>query len=160
LKNWSTAARDALVSGTAASLASTLVLSLCAEREKGMPLAPTNATSRWIWGDRAAHQRGPSLRYTAVGYAIHHVSASFWALVYERVFAPRGRHAQTWPTVAAGMSVAAMACFGDYKLTPCRFQPGFEKHLSKTSLALSYGAFGLALAAHSLLSCARRTPSS
>lgn len=147
------------MSGTAASLASTFVLSLCAEREKGMPLAPTNASSRWIWGDRAAHQRRPSLRYTAVGHAIHHVSASFRALMYERCLAPGDRHAQAWPTIAGGMGVAAMACFGDYKLTPYRFQPGFEKHLSKTSLALSYGAFGLALAARSLLSGGRKMPS-
>jgi hypothetical protein len=53
-----------------------------------------------------------------------------------------------------------MACIGDYIIAPYRFKPGFEKHLSRTSLALSYGSFGLALACHTLLFCKGKDRSS
>jgi hypothetical protein len=160
VKDWSTAARDALWSGAAASLASTLMLSLCGEREKRSPLAPTNVTSRWIWGRRAEHKHGASLRYTATGYAIHHAMSTLWALVYEKWVDPRVRHAPAPVVLASGLAMGTLSCFTDYKLTPERLEPGFDRHLSKTSLALSYGAFGLALAAHTLFFCNRRKASS
>ncbi|MVW59083.1 hypothetical protein GPY61_03990 [Massilia sp. NEAU-DD11] len=40
----------------------------------------------------------------------------------------------------------------DYPLTPQRFQPGYEVHLSKPSLAVVYGAFGVGLALGAMLS--------
>lgn len=43
--------------------------------------------------------------------------------------------------------IAAVANLADFKLTPKRFTPGFERHLSRSSLAVVYGAFGLGLAA-------------
>lgn len=160
LKTRSTAARDALWSGALASLISSAVLSLAAQREKRSPLAPTNASSRWIWGDRAARRHDASLRYTGLGYAIHHVSASFRALVYEKCLEQRVRHAGAPTVLAAGMAVGVMACIGDYVIAPYRFKPGFEQHLSMPSLALSYGGFGLALACHTLLSCKGKDRSS
>ncbi len=42
-------------------------------------------------------------------------------------------------------------CFADYQLTPRRFQPGYEAHLSKPSLAVVYGAFGVGLALGAML---------
>jgi hypothetical protein len=39
----------------------------------------------------------------------------------------------------------------DYGLTPKRFQPGFEHHVTKKSLALTYAAFAAGLALASLL---------
>jgi hypothetical protein len=56
-----------------------------------------------------------------------------------------------------GVAVAGLACFVDYKMTPHRLQPGFEKRLSTPSLFLAYGVFGVALAARGLISPARRT---
>jgi hypothetical protein len=50
--------------------------------------------------------------------------------------------------VTLGMATAAsaVACFADYQLTPDRFKPGYENHLSRPSLAVVYGAFGVGLA--------------
>lgn len=88
MKAWSNAARQALWSGALPSLASSAMLSACAEREKGAPLAPTNATSRWIFGDKAVRQHRASLRNTVTGYAIHHASSTLWALIHEKLFEP------------------------------------------------------------------------
>ena len=41
--------------------------------------------------------------------------------------------------------MAALACFVDYKMTPERLQPGFEKRLSTPSLFMVYASFGAAL---------------
>jgi hypothetical protein len=43
--------------------------------------------------------------------------------------------------------VAAIANVVDFKLTPQRLTPGFEKHLSKRSLAIVYVSFAAGLAA-------------
>ena len=132
------------MSGAIGSLASTAALSAAGYREKGSPLGPINVISRWIWGDRTARHHEPSLRYTLTGYAIHHASATLWAIVYERFVE---KPAQPIPVrVAGGLGVAAMACFTDYRLTPYRLQPGYEKHLSSAALLMVYGSFGMALA--------------
>jgi hypothetical protein len=124
-------------------------LSVAGRKEIGSVLGPINVISRWLWGDRTAHHHEASLRYTATGYAIHHASASLWATVYEKLFERPG---QSLPArMGGGLGVAAMACFTDYKLTPYRLQPGYEKHLSASSLALVYASFGLALAARGAL---------
>jgi hypothetical protein len=149
MKTWSEALRDALWSGAFASLASTAALSIAGLREKRSPLGPTNVISRWIWGDRAARHHEPSLRYTATGYAIHHASSTLWALVYEKWMEPRVRQGTPACAAASGLAMAAMACFTDYKLTPYRLEPGFDKHLSKPSMAMGYLCFGLALALRS-----------
>ena len=54
-------------------------------------------------------------------------------------------------TLAASTAASAVACFTDYQLTPKRLRPGYEERLSRPSLALVYGAFGLGLAAGALL---------
>lgn len=53
---------------------------------------------------------------------------------------PSARH-----IVGAAAAVATLANIVDYKFTPKRLTPGFEKHLSRGSLALVYTAFGLGL---------------
>jgi hypothetical protein len=45
-----------------------------------------------------------------------------------------------------------VACFVDYQLTPDRLKPGYERHLSRPSLAVVYGAFGVGLALGAMLS--------
>jgi hypothetical protein len=144
MKTWRQALMEGCWSGAIGSLTSTAVLAATGDYEKGTVLGPINVISRWIWGDRAVHHHEPSLRYTATGYAIHHASATLWGVVYEKfVEAPE----QQLPArVAGGLVVGALACFTDYKLTPYRLQPGFEKHLSTGSMALVYGVFGLSLA--------------
>jgi len=53
--------------------------------------------------------------------------------------------------LTAAAATSAFACFADYKLTPKRFHPGYEKHLSKPSLAVVYAGFALGLAAGAAL---------
>jgi hypothetical protein len=154
---WRETARDALVSGTFAAVASTAVLAAAGKRETGSVVAPTNAISHWFWGDRAAREDEPSLAHTLVGYLTHHGAAVFWALFYERWFGRLRR--EPVKALGGGLAVAALACFVDYQLTPRRLQPGYEMRLSKPALAGVYLAFGVGLALGAVVSArARRAP--
>lgn len=156
MKTWSEAMHDGAISGSVASLLSTAVLGAAGERENNTPYAPTNAISHWFWGDRAARKEGPSARYTAVGYAIHHASSTLWAIIYEKWFGEMADRKRIGPALAAGAAVAGMACFVDYKLTPKRLQPGFEKRLSTPAMFLVYASFGAALVLRGLATPRRR----
>jgi hypothetical protein len=147
---WRQAATDALFSGSCASIASAAMLALCSQLEEGRPAGGINAPSQWIWGEREAYTRDTTLRHTAVGYAIHHSTSIFWAVLYERaVGARRGRKTPGRALVeAAAMSAGAFVV--DYGLTPKRLQPGFEKHLSPVSMVAVYAMFAVGLAAATL----------
>lgn len=139
--------RNALVSGTAASAASALALAACSKQDARTPFSAVNAVSHWVWGDKAFRRDRPSWRYTALGLAIHHGSALFWGVLFERVFGRRLEQRGPGAVMAAAAATTAVACFTDYQLTPRRLQPGFEQRLSSTSLTAVYAAFGLGLAA-------------
>jgi hypothetical protein len=140
-----------LVSGAASSVLSTAALALLGKRGTGSSYAATNAISHWIWGNKAARQDSPSLRYTMMGYLIHHASATFWSVLFERYCAKLLDRKETPITLASATAASAVACFTDYKLTPERLHPGYEKRLSRPALAVVYGAFGLGLAAGAML---------
>ena len=143
--------RTGLIAGTVASIASTAALMLCGRREAGSAVAPTNSTSHWLWGDEALEVYRPTLRHTALGYATHHASAIFWALIYGWLHASR-HPAQSAPAALASAGAAtALACAVDYTIVPHRLMPGFEHHLSKRSLGVVYGLFAVGLAAGCLL---------
>jgi len=162
MKTWKQALKDALVSGSLASLVSTAALATRGKQETGSPFAPTNAISHWLWGDRAARHNEPDLRHTLLGYTIHHASSLLWATIYERFFTPAGQQASaqvkrnTSATLLGSATVAATACFVDYKLTPHRLQPGYEMRLSKKSLFLVYASFAAGLAASHIIAGYRR----
>jgi hypothetical protein len=144
---WLQAGRQALVSGTLASLFSTAVLAWRGYRRYGKPAAPTNATSHWLWGDDDAFLASePDARHTGVGYATHHASAVMWALLYER-WLGRQENPSAGEVVGAAAATTAIAAFVDYVLTPPRLRPGFEAHLSPADLAGVFAAFGVGLAA-------------
>jgi hypothetical protein len=147
-KTWREAFGDAAVSGTAASIASSTVLMLRGRAENGSVVAPTNAISHWLWGDRALRKDRPSVRHTLSGYAIHHAASIFWAVLYEK--------ARTRNAVRDAAITSALACFVDFQMTPRRLTPGFEHRLTRGSLAAVYGAFALGLAAGTLLRRAQR----
>jgi hypothetical protein len=142
--------RNALISGSAASVASALALAACSGKDARTPFSAVNAVSHWVWGDQAFRRDAPSWRYTALGMAIHHGSALFWGTLFERVFGRKLARAGTGATLAAAAATTAVAYFTDYQLTPRRLQPGFEQRLSAPSLAAVYAAFGLGLAAGAL----------
>jgi len=145
--------RAALISGSAASVLSSLVLSWRSARETRHATAGTNATSHWIWGGPARHRLAPDLSHTVVGYAIHHAASMFWAAWYEAAF-PRSRSLPG--ACARAAATAAIACFVDFRLTPRRFTPGFETHLSRRSLAVVYAAFAFGLVAPAAATAMRR----
>jgi hypothetical protein len=143
----------AIVSGAAGSLLSTLALAGCGWRELGDPYAPLNGPSQWLFGRQAALKSGASLKYTLSGYLIHHAMSVFWALVFERI---RARGSAAPSALLPAATTSAVACFVDYQLTPKRLTPGFERRLSRKSLAVVYVAFAIGLAAGAVLQAKRR----
>ncbi|HZH42932.1 MAG TPA: hypothetical protein VEY50_02445 [Lysobacter sp.] len=137
------------MSGSVASVLSTAVLSWRSRLNTGHGASATNATSHWLWGERAMHRHTPSARHTAVGYAIHHASAVFWATAFERLLLRRPPTATRATATAAAVSALAYAV--DYGLTPKRLTPGFERHLGGRSLLLTYGAIAAGLAVTALV---------
>ena len=146
MTDWTTSMQRGLVGGAASSIVSTAALALLGRTEAGSAYAPTNAVSHWIWGDEAAGHDEFSLRYTITGYAIHHVSATFWAVLFEKLAGEKLDRKDLRVTLATSAAASALACFVDYKLTPDRLKPGYEKRLSKKSLAGVYAAFAVGMA--------------
>ena len=138
---------DVLASGGAASIASSAALLAYGAVECGDAAAPLNGPSQWVWGRGAPYRNGFSWRYTFVGFLVHHLASTFWAVVYAGV---RGRHARPARIAAAAACVSAVACAVDYQLTPQRLTPGFEKRLSRRALAGVYVVFAAGLAAGAL----------
>lgn len=141
---WRTAIRRGVVTGSCASLASTLTLMALSQAETGSPWAAANATSHWLWRDQAYACNRPSLRYTGSGYAIHHAASVFWAIVQQKL---AGQPRTRGQALAMGLGTAVVANFVDYLLTPKRLTPGYEARLSRKALALTYVMFGLGLVA-------------
>jgi hypothetical protein len=144
---WKQAFQHAIVSGGLASAVSTLMLAWRGQRDAGAVAAPLNAPTHWLW-PRALEQDRATVRYTFTGMVVHHLSAIFWAVLYERL-APRGRVRTAPAAVRDAAAVTALAACVDLKLVPERLTPGFERRLDRGSLCAVYAAFagGLALAA-------------
>jgi hypothetical protein len=151
MDQWKTALQRGLIGGATSSLLSTVALAALGKREAGSAYAPTNAVSHWIYGDKAARHSGPAARYTLPGYLIHHGSATFWAVIFERLCGGLLDRKNPAITLGVGTAASAVACFADYQLTPRRLRPGYEKHLSRPSLAVVYGSFGVGLALGAML---------
>lgn len=139
----------ALLSGSAGSLLSTLALAASGWRELGDPYAPLNGPSQWLFGRHAALKDGASVKHTLSGYVIHHAMSVLWAFFFERLRPAREAHGIA--TLASAAATSAVACFVDYRLTPKRLTPGFERRLSRRSLALVYAAFAVGLAVGAVL---------
>jgi hypothetical protein len=143
--SWSVALREGAVSGSLASILSTAALAMMSRREIGSHYAGTNAVSHWAWGDEALRRNEPDLRHTALGYATHHGAAIVWAALYARFYGGRAEAHMPARAAIGAVATSAVACFVDFKLTPERFTPGFERRLSKTALAIVYGGFAAGL---------------
>jgi hypothetical protein len=137
---------DSVRTGAIAGGATTATVVALGQVEDGEAVAPVNAISHIVWGDEAAEQTAPSVKYTAVGLALNAAAIVGWAAVYHLVRSLRRKpRPLDAVTDAAGVTAAAYAT--DYYVVPKRFTPGFEKRLSGRSLAITYGvlAAGLAL---------------
>lgn len=144
----------AVISGSSASIVSTLALGLCGAREEGSAAGPVNGPSQWLWGESEAYTRQLTWRHTASGYAIHHAMSILWANAYERMqdrtSAPRSAPSLI-KTCGNAALIATLAYAVDYGLAPRRLRPGFKKHLGPHSIFIVYASFGVGLALASLL---------
>lgn len=120
---------------------STVVLSALGRRRTGSASSGSNATSHWVWGERAKRRHGTDLRHTALGYGIHHASSIFWALWFER--AARGRRARDIAAIGAATAVTAYVV--DYHVVPRRLTPGFDRHLTPAGMVATYATFAAGL---------------
>lgn len=151
--------RDAAVSGSAASILSTVVLSAASKHAEDSAAGALNGPSQWVWGERQAYTRRATLRHTAVGYAIHHAMSIFWATFYEAAFdrVRRSRARVSTPQILGeATAMTAIAFFVDYVVTPRRFRPGFRKHIGRGALVANYAAFALGLALTSVVRRGRK----
>lgn len=140
--------------GGLASLLSLAALAHGGRRDVGSALAPINAPSHWFWGDEALRRNGASAKYTLLGATTHHASSLFWAGVYE-LLGLRRRRRTAAGAVADAAVVTALAAVVDLRIVPERLTPGFERRLSKRSLAWVYVAFGAGLAIGGVLGADR-----
>jgi hypothetical protein len=139
-------ASDAFVSGSAASVASAATLMACSAIYEGSAAGGLNGPSQWLWGEAEAYTRHATLRHTAAGYAIHHFTSIFWAVLHEAIFGGSRRQKPAVRHCAEAAVSAGAAYVVDYHLTPRRFRPGFEKHVSPKGMVAVYAAFAAALA--------------
>ena len=146
MSRWTRALRPAAVSGTAASVTSTLALAWLAHLEGHGALQPVNSTSHWLHGPSAAEVRRFDLSHTLVGYLTHHAATLFWAVLFERWIGPR-RTLAARIVLRDALVLSALAALVDYRATPKRFTPGWEFVLSRRSMAAAYAAMALGLAA-------------
>ena len=137
---------EGLVAGSCASVLSALALAWRGQRDIRSTTAPLNAVSHWRWGDPALRQRGFTARHTVLGYAIHHCASIWWASLHAAVMQRRADARRPAAVLAGSAATGALACVVDFQCTPERLTPGFEHHLSRTSLAGVYALFAVGLA--------------
>lgn len=137
---------DAWISGSAASIASTICLSWVGKAELNRSAAPINGPSQWIWGRHAPYENRFSLRYTVVGYLIHHAASVFWAILYEKLRQQTAQANTPASAIVSAVLTSAAAYIVDFHFTPKRLTPGFEHRLSKHALLRVYGSFAIGLA--------------
>ena len=142
---------SALVTGSVASVVSTIALAALANAEGKSPVQPTNSTSHWLHGDDAGRRETVDFAHTGVGFATHHASALFWALPFEAwlVSNPPRSNGELLRDAAVMSAVAAAV---DYGLTPKRLTPGWELTLTKPSMVGAFASLALGLAGGALLS--------
>jgi hypothetical protein len=147
---------NTLKSGTITGIVTALTQSVCAKIEHSKAVTPINAVSHIIWGDQAARQEKLSLKYTGTGLLLNHGATVFWASLYEYWFGTDGETGAVGKAFTGGAAVTAVAYFTDYHLIPARLTPGFEKRLSRRSLALVFAAMALSLPLRGLYQASQR----
>lgn len=155
MADWAKKWRLAIVSGSIASVTSTVALAVLARSEGKGALQPVNSTSHWLNGEQAGLFKGADLAHTGVGYATHHAATLFWAAFYEGWLARRGPMTPL-PLLRDAVILSAVAAAVDYGATPKRFTPGWETVLSKRAMAATYGAMAVGLAAGAWITRGRR----
>lgn len=150
MDRWIRISLSAVVTSTVAGLASTAALALSSAAEGKGVLRPTNATSHWLHGDRAARHETFDAAHTLVGLATHQAAMLFWAVPFHAWLALRPPRTRL-DLLRDAAAMSAIAAAVDYGATPKRFTPGWELVLTKRSMLAAYGAMALGLAAGALV---------
>jgi len=137
------------LSGTLAAAAVTLVASIASRRATGSYASALNATSHFLWGDRAARRHSYSWKYTGIGFAANYGASVFWALFYEAL--GFGKRRNITRALRDGALVSALAYVVDYHVVPKRLTPGFELRLPGRALGGIYAALAVGLALRDVL---------
>jgi hypothetical protein len=139
----------ALISGTLAAAAVTLVASFAARRATGSSAAALNATSHFLWGERAGRQNAYSVKYTGTGFLANYGASIFWAVFYEALAGGKRRTAVR--ALRDGALISAAAYVTDYHVVPKRLTPGFEMRVPRAALVCVYAALAFGLSAWDLV---------
>jgi hypothetical protein len=140
---------DTLATGTVATTATTVALTVLGKAEDGNAVAPINAVSHILWGDKAAFAEQLDASHSLMGLALHAVAVTGWAGIHELLM-PRTGQRRLDQALLAGAAVSTLAFITDYYVVPKRLTPGFEKRLSNRALLGVYATLALSLAAGSL----------
>lgn len=138
-----TPSRHTIAASTAATLTTALLTALIAKRRGDSAVAPMNAVSHIAHGEKAAHRQGLSLKYTLMGFALHHAANMVWGALHQRL--GRDSAGTASGAVARGVATAATAYLIDYHVMPRKLRPGFEKRMSKGERIAVFAVMALAL---------------
>lgn len=136
-----------MLSGSAVSVGTTLVLAALARAEGKTSVQPVNSTSHWYLGEAAGRSRAVDLRHTLLGFATHYGASLFWAGIFEAA----RRYRPQRPAALDAAAVSALAAVVDYAVVPKRLTPGWEKVVTPRAIGITYGVMAMALAASALL---------
>jgi hypothetical protein len=134
-----------------ATAATTAAVAACGALDDANAVAPLNAVSHIVWGDEAAEQDDPSLKYTASGATLNAAAIASCAAIYELGFGRAARRGNVKAAIVGGIATAALAYVTDYYVVPKRLTPGFEKRLSSPSMFVVYAALAASLPLASLM---------
>jgi hypothetical protein len=151
MRTWTDVAEDSLRTGTIAGVATTIAIAACGQAEERNAVAPLNAISHILWGDRAASQDDVSAEYTLTGLALNGAAVISWAALFEMLFGGKAKQGDMAMSLLGGAATAALAYVVDYYVVPERLTPGFEKRLSDRSLLAIYAVLALSLGVGGLL---------
>jgi len=137
---------NCIISGAAAGVLSHIAAAACSRKENARSGLAMEDVSHIAWGDDPRSPGRRSHTNWVVGALLHHGASVFWATFFETFF---GKNAErsTASAIVGGTTIAAGAYLTDYHVVSDRFKPGFEAHLSNTSLVLVYASLAAGLAA-------------
>jgi hypothetical protein len=141
---------NSIVTGLAGAATSAAAAMVAAGSRGVRPDRPINAVSHIAWGGRRPGHAGARGVNTATGMGLHVGASLLWGSVFEALFG-RAARTSTAAAVAGAAAVSTAAFVTDYYIVDERFQPGYEKFLSRRGLFAVYAALaaGYVLAARS-----------
>lgn len=126
---------DGLRTGLVAGAVSAAAVMVCGAMERGDAFEPINAVSHMMHGDEVEVRRGFVPDQTVPGLAGHFAALVGWGILFQWLF-----RKSRCPSSLTAVLFTGAAWIVDYRLVPPRFTPGFEKVLSRRSVAIIYAS--------------------